>query len=106
MLTPLFNNFFEHTKTSVGSLRHPSLRSWAIHGDYARIPPDILHTATLAADSCLAGKPPIRPVSPIGMQALSSSGDEPRPHYSFAPGDRNCEIETAVWIWPVSYYVL
>ena len=22
------------------------------------------------------------------------------------PGERNCEIETAVWIWPVSYYVL
>ena len=25
---------------------------------------------------------------------------------SVPPGDRNCEIETAVWIWPVSYYVL
>jgi hypothetical protein len=33
-------------------------------GDYARIPPDILHAAALAADSCPAGKPPIGPVSP------------------------------------------
>jgi hypothetical protein len=51
-------------------------------GDYARIPrpPVILHAAALTADSCPAGKLPIGPVSPIGMKALSSSGDEPRPH--------------------------
>jgi hypothetical protein len=27
-------------------------------------------------------------------------------HYSSNPGDRNYEIETAVWIWSVSYHVL
>ena len=26
--------------------------------------------------------------------------------YRVIPGERNYEIETAVWIWPVSYYVL
>ena len=26
--------------------------------------------------------------------------------YRVIPGERNCEIETAVWIWPVSYFVL
>jgi hypothetical protein len=41
----------------------------------------IFYTLPLAAvDSCPAGKPPIGPVSPIGMKALSSSGDEPQPH--------------------------
>ena len=31
-----------------------------------------------------AAKPPIGPVSPIGMKALSSSRDEPRPHPKWA----------------------
>ena len=26
--------------------------------------------------------------------------------YRVIPGERNCEIETGVWIWLVSYYVL
>ena len=37
----------------------------------ARISPDILHAAALAADSCPAAKPPIGPVFPIGMKALT-----------------------------------
>ena len=42
----------------------------------------MMHLDLHCADSCPAGKPPIGQVtvSPIGTQALSSSGDELQPH--------------------------
>jgi hypothetical protein len=48
----------------------------------------------------------VSPESLHPKEAVNNEFGEHQAVYRVIPGDRSYEIETAVWIWPVSYYVL